>query len=292
LDNDGDSGQCWMDVPMHVTPASRSSVLALVGLALLAGCARRDLAWRAVRPQAGRPLVVAHRGASGSAPENTLAAFREAMAHGARAIECDVHLSADGAVVVIHDATLERTTDGQGRVAEQRLTVLKTLDAGRWMAPAFAGERIPELSELLDLVDERLLLFIELKAGDRLAERVAAVLGARGGGNVVLLSFDPEQLVHVKRLLPGVPTMLLARREAQEAPAWIVDTAVAARAMVVGVERGGLDAAFVEAAHRAGLGVFAWTVNSVEEARRLAALGVDGLVTDHPARIEAALAQP
>ena len=91
------------------------------------------------------PLIVAHRGASGLAPENTLAAFRLAIELGAPAVECDVHLSADGIPVVIHDAQLDRTTNGKGPVAEQPFAALQTLDAGGWRDPRFAGERLPAL---------------------------------------------------------------------------------------------------------------------------------------------------
>jgi glycerophosphoryl diester phosphodiesterase len=162
------------------------------------------------------------------------------------------------------------------------------------MAPAFAGQRIPELGELLALARGRLVLFVELKEGDGLEERVAALLAPRRTrGGVVLLSFDAARLARAKALLPEVPTLLLARRRAGDTPRLLVDRALAARAAVVGVELHGLDRPVVEAAHGASLGVFAWTVNDAEAARRLAALGVDGVITDHPDRIRAALgAQP
>jgi glycerophosphoryl diester phosphodiesterase len=276
-------------------PASlpRRSLCALGTLALLAGCAARGTAWQALRPEGRHPVVVAHRGASAVAPENTLAAFRTAIATGARAAECDVRLSADGAVVVMHDATLDRTTDGTGPVAERTLAELRTLDAGVWRGPAFAGEPIPELGELLALVAGRLTLFVELKDGDDLEPRVAAVLASHTHhDDVVVISFDADRLARAKVLLPTVPTMLLGRRRARHAPLALVETAVAVHAAAVGVEHEGIDDQFIAAAHAAGLGVYAWTVNDGEGARRLATLGVDGVITDHPDRITAALTTP
>jgi glycerophosphoryl diester phosphodiesterase len=99
-----------------------------------------------------RPQIIAHRGASGEAPENTLAAFRRALAIGVDAVELDVHLSADGEPVIIHDPVLARTTDGSGLVSEHTTAALRRLDAGRWFAKPFAGERIPSLAEALDVL--------------------------------------------------------------------------------------------------------------------------------------------
>jgi glycerophosphoryl diester phosphodiesterase len=267
---------------------TRWRIAGFATLLLLGGCASHGRAWRAVRARSGRPLVVAHRGGSADAPENTLAAFRTAIAHGVTVAECDVHLSADGAVAVIHDPTLDRTTNGVGPVAAKTLAELRALDAGAWMSPAFAGERIPELRELLALAAGRLTLLVELKAGDGLEERVTTLLASERRDDVVLTSFDPERLARAKTLLPTVPTMLLGRRRAHGPPV-LIETAVELEAAAVGVEQEGIDGPFVVAAHGAGLGVFAWTVNDADAARRLAALGVDGLITDQPDRIVAAL---
>lgn len=268
--------------------ASRPRLPGLLALVMLAACATRGTASRVVHARTGRPLVVAHRGGSADAPENTLVAFRTAIAHGATAAECDVHLSADGVVVVIHDPTLDRTTNGAGPVAAKTLAELRTLDAGAWMSPSFASERIPELRELLALAAGRLTLLVELKAGDGLEERVTTLLASERRDDVVLTSFDPERLARAKTLLPTVPTILLGRHRGPGPPV-LVETAVQLEAAAVGVEQEGVDPPFVEAAHRAGLGVFAWTVNDADAARRLAALGVDGLITDQPDRIAAAL---
>ncbi len=107
--------------------------------------------------------AIAHRGASDKFPENTLIAFEEALAQGADALECDVHLSADGEVVVIHDETVDRTTDGTGAVAEMTLEVLRRLDAGSWKHSRFAGQRIPTLAEVVELAGDQADLFLEIK---------------------------------------------------------------------------------------------------------------------------------
>src|SRR5436309_263912 len=123
-----------------------------------------DLSWLRRTPGAP-PFIVAHRGASALAPENTLAAFRRALEAGAPAVECDVHLTADGAPIVIHDARVDRTTNGTGEVASLTLAALRALDAGGWFDPRFAGERLPTLEETLAIAAGRSRVFVELKPG-------------------------------------------------------------------------------------------------------------------------------
>src|SRR5690625_6609337 len=110
-----------------------------------------------------KPLIIAHRGASGNAPENTLAAFQLAVEEGADGIELDVHLSKDGELVVIHDDTLDRTTNGTGRVQDKDLDELKTYDAGSWFDSKFASERIPLLQEVIDILPDDVFLNVEIK---------------------------------------------------------------------------------------------------------------------------------
>jgi glycerophosphoryl diester phosphodiesterase len=165
--------------------------------------------------QGYRTLVVAHRGASAEGPENTLAAFRLALEQGAPAVECDVHLSADGFPVVIHDETVDRTTNGKGAVAALTRAALRRLDAGSWRGNRFAGEPIPTLEETLDLCAGRARLFIELKAGRAQEERVRLVdvtLEAVAGAprtEVAVISFDPEVVALVARRRPDLPLGLL-----------------------------------------------------------------------------------
>lgn len=131
-----------------------------------------------------RPLIVAHRGASAMAPENTLAAFRAAVELGADAIELDVQRTADGQLIVMHDPTVDRTTDGRGPLAAHSLAALKALDAGGWFGPQFAGERLPTLQEAVNVIEEKAGLFIEIKQGpvfdDSIETAVAAVIQDAG----------------------------------------------------------------------------------------------------------------
>ena len=161
-----------------------------------------------------RPLNFAHRGASFEAPGNTLAAFLFAIELGADGIEFDVQLSKDGEVVVIHDFALEATTDGQGPVREKTLAELRELDAGSWFDPAFAGQRIPTLQEVIEAVGHRLLLNIELKSAslrdDGLAVEVVRIIeDYHLLDRVVISSFNPLALRRVKQLNPWIPIGLL-----------------------------------------------------------------------------------
>lgn len=241
-----------------------------------------------------RPLVVtAHRGFSGRAPENTLAAFRAAIAAGCDQIELDVHLSRDGEVVVIHDDTLGRTTNGRGNVAERTVAELRGLDAGAWFSPAFAGERIPTLAEVLELTGSRIGLNIELKAGKRLpytleelAERTLAVVRQAGVTERVLFSsFSPAAIDRIRALDPGLPIALIVEkpwRTPAEADGGAGYRMLSCRTTV-------LNAANIRLAHAAGIGIHVWTVNAPGMMRKFIALGVDGIITNHPDRLLALL---
>ncbi|MFD1676278.1 glycerophosphodiester phosphodiesterase [Alicyclobacillus fodiniaquatilis] len=156
-----------------------------------------------------KPIVGAHRGASQTAPENTLAAFRQAIALGATALELDVQLSADGHVVVIHDAMLNRTTNGHGLVRDHTLEELRALDAGSWFSPAFAHEQIPLFEEVLDLAKGTCLLHVELKHGPivypELEARVIEQVKAHGmQDQALLMSFDHVAIARAKGLAPEI----------------------------------------------------------------------------------------
>ncbi|MGH2523785.1 MAG: glycerophosphodiester phosphodiesterase, partial [Anaerolineales bacterium] len=158
------------------------------------------------------PLILGHRGASAYAPENTLAAFRRSLELGAEGVELDVTLSADGVLVVIHDDTVDRTTDGAGRVNGLTLAQLKKLDAGypARFGDRFAGERIPTLEEVFAELDARAIVNVELKEDTspkrELAEKVVQVIHTRGvGGRALLSSFYYDNLQRAKQLDPALP---------------------------------------------------------------------------------------
>ena len=231
------------------------------------------------------PFLWAHRGASGRAPENTLAAFRAALEDGADGIELDVHLSRDGVPVVIHDPDLERTTNGRGAVAVRTLRELQGLDAGSWFAPEFAGERLPTLEEVFAWAGDRLLLNVEIK--DAAAGRAVLLLyQSHPGVRILVSSFDHRLLAHLRRQAPALPLAFL-----WESRFWhrAVARAAAAGARSFHPRADRTSRQLVRACHCRGLQVFPWTVDSPETARKLLLQGVDGVFTNHVGRLRASL---
>lgn len=236
-----------------------------------------------------RPLNLAHRGASRIAPENTLTAFRLALELGADGFELDVHLSRDGVPVVLHDADLRRTTDGVGRVGEKTVAELRTLDAGSWFDPRFAGERIPTLDEVFEAFGDRVRYNIELKAfslRDRGLVRAVVERVRRYGlaDRVLLSSFNPFALRWAWRLAPEISRGLLV---GPDLPlplrrAWLAFLAPhQARHLHFRM----IDARSIRWCQRHGYAVVGWTVNETEEMRRLIRLGVAAIITDEPDRL-------
>ena len=231
-------------------------------------------------------LNLGHRGASHDAPQNTLAAFRLANAYGADGYELDVQLSKDGALVVIHDFTVDKTTDGSGRVSGFTLEELKRLDAGSKFSPAFAGERIPTLGEVFDVLEAHTIVNVELKTaskGDNGLEAATIAL-VRGRGlqdRVILSSFNPFSLLRVRRLAPELKVGLLY---APDLPvylrkAWfrfvLKPDALHPRYQMV-------DARYMAWAKKQGCDVNVWTVDDPTDIRHLADLGVNAIITNRP----------
>jgi glycerophosphoryl diester phosphodiesterase len=236
-----------------------------------------------------RPAVIAHRGASGDAPENTLAAFRRALELGADAVELDVQLSADGEPVVIHDDLLDRTTDGRGLVQDQPLAALRRLDAGRWFHERFAGERIPTLADALALL-RRLRVIVEIKncpiSHPGIAARVAGVIREVGHEDVTVSSFDHPLLLEIRAAAPEIPTAVLFFARPVDPARLAADAA----ATILHPQWFFLTPGMVAAAHAAGLRVETWVVDEAAHMARVAAMGVDGIISNHPARLIAFLA--
>ncbi|VTR78112.1 glycerophosphodiester phosphodiesterase [Cellulomonas hominis] len=247
-------------------------------------------------PGLGVPAVVAHRGNSAVAPQNTLAAFEAAWRAGAASIEIDIQLSADGHVVVIHDDTVDATTDGQGVVAELGLDALRSLDAGSWFAAAYAGQRVPTFAEVLDLMARRpgIDLLLELK-GPWTAEQVRPVTDAiRAAGladRVIGQSFWPESVEALAEADPELRRGLLVFQVPAD-PAELVRLCTDLGVMTCNpygpllVEHPDL----VERLHAAGLQVMVWTLNEPEHWAAATALGVDAVITDRPDRLAGWLA--
>lgn len=237
-----------------------------------------------------RVQVVAHRGASALAPENTLVAFRRALEMDVDGLELDLQPTRDGQLVVLHDERLERTTNGRGYVFEYTLAELRALDAGSWFHGAhssgarYDGQRIPTLDEVIDLVrDGRQQLYIEIKKSERTPERleenVVEVIHRHGFENrVVLISFDPNSLRRVRQLAPAVATAILFK-DLPADPIFLART-IGATGIAPRLDR--VTREFVEAAHRAGMQMVVWTVDSPEDMQKLIDFGVNGIVTNVP----------
>jgi len=230
-----------------------------------------------------RLLIVGHRGASCSAPENTLASFRQAITEEADAIEFDVQLSADGHPVVIHDWSVRRTTNGRGVVRKLTLKELKQFDAGN-------GETIPTLHELFDTFGSSILYNLEIKDmsfyGYGLEEAIVSVVrDSRLAQHTLISSFNPLALRRIRSMLPdSVP--LAINRSRGVAGQWHHQLA---GAKVEHPAHDMVDAKYMRRAARKGLTIHAWTADEPEQAHRLALLGVNGIITNCPGRIRESL---
>jgi glycerophosphoryl diester phosphodiesterase len=233
-----------------------------------------------------QPIIFAHRGASAHAPENTLAAFELALAQNADAIELDAKLSADGRVVVIHDSTVDRTTDGHGRVNDLSFTELRSLDAGSFFSEKYRGEKIPSLDEVFEAVGRRTFINVELtnyySPRDQLVETVCMLVKKfELQKRVIFSSFFASNLSKARAYLPKVPRGLLAFN------GWL-----GAWARSFGFDFGNYQALHphlkdvtpqqVQRVHRLKRRIHVWTVNASEDMRRLFQWGVDGIFTDDP----------
>ncbi|MER5791270.1 MULTISPECIES: glycerophosphodiester phosphodiesterase [unclassified Streptomyces] len=214
-------------------------------------------------------LTIGHRGVMGVEPENTLRSFVAAQQAGLDLIELDLHLSKDGALVVMHDAEVDRTTDGTGPIAEKTLEELRGLDAGR-------GERVPVFEEVLDAV--RTPLQAEIK--DVAAARALAEVMQRRDlvSRVEVSSFHDEAVAEIARLVPGVRTALIASRYGTD----VVERAQEAGAATLCLNIRRLTLEVVEHARKADLRVIGWVVNTQDDLRLVRALQLDGATTDYP----------
>ncbi|KUO19449.1 glycerophosphodiester phosphodiesterase [Streptomyces dysideae] len=214
-------------------------------------------------------LTIGHRGVMGLEPENTLRSFVAAQQGGLDVIELDLHLSKDGALVVMHDTDVDRTTDGTGPIAEKTLAELRALDAG-------LGERVPVFEEVLDAVRSPLQAEIKDVAAARALAEV--MLGRDLVSRVEVSSFHDEAIAEIARLVPGVRTALIASRYGLD----IVERAVEADAATVCLNIRRLTLEIVEEARKADLRIIGWVVNTQEHLRLVRALELDGATTDYP----------
>jgi glycerophosphoryl diester phosphodiesterase len=233
-------------------------------------------------------LVIAHRGASGHAPENTFAAFKRAIALGASLIETDLHLSRDAHFVAIHDDTVNRTTNGQGRVHDLTLADLRRLDAGSWFGSEFTGERIPTLEEILEFSKKNdVVFYLELKPSGAWGGEHALISALRQSGEIartVVISFDAGVIAALRKIEPTLMTGLLFDGQMDQPLERAVE--VGARQLAI---RGDLvTPALIAEARKRDLQVVCWTVNQPAHMRMLIEAGVDGIMSDYPDRLVAA----
>ena len=235
-----------------------------------------------------KPLIMGHRGYQARYPENTLVSFLAAVEAGAQFVELDVTLTRDQQVVIMHDDTVDRTTNGSGRVSDYDLEALQQLDAGSWFHPRFSGERIPSLDEVLEKVAPKAHINIEIKSYEltdcalngQVEQGVIDLLLARGVEKRVLISsFDPEVLKKIQLLNPGIKVALISKRSPPDE--------TVARCLELGAfsyhpHLDYIDRELVGALHKADVHVFPWNINDAGDVRHAFSMGVDGLIAKDP----------
>lgn len=236
---------------------------------------------------ARRPLgdfcVLGHRGAMGHAPENTLVSFQKAIELQADMTELDIHLSKDGKLIVMHDPSVDRTTDGTGLVADLTVPELKDLDAGSWFGPEYAGAKVPVLHEVMELVKGKIKLNIEIKAGKAggytgiVDLMVAEIERLDMVDQVVVSTFHRPYLLELRRKAPHINAAYLYSK-AFDAP-WLE---AEEQGWDLHPHQSLVDEELVDEAHARGIIVRAWNPNEAEKMRPLVALGVDGIGTNYP----------
>jgi len=232
------------------------------------------------------PVIFAHRGASSHAPENTLAAFRLAIDHGAKAIELDVQLSKDREVVVFHDTNLDRTTDGTGRIKDYTLSELSDLNAGISFYPAYQNEKIPTLAQVLDFLPLDILINIELKNAqtpcDSLPSKTAALIRDFKAENRVLISsFSSFSIAKFSKELPAVPCGRLLY--SQLATNFFGSfPGLLANIQSVHISLKSLRPQVIDSYKNAGKAVFSYTLNHTQDILKAMSMGIDGFFTDDP----------
>ncbi|HBE69589.1 MAG TPA: glycerophosphodiester phosphodiesterase [Planctomycetaceae bacterium] len=264
------------------------SLILMIGILMLPTVARAQ-------------AIVAHRGASYHAPENTLAAFKIAWEDGADAIEGDFYLSADADIVCIHDKDTERTSPrSKKRIVAKTLTEqLRTLDVGAWKSRKFRGERIPLLEEVLATIPEGKKIFVEIKCGVEIVPRLAKVLNESKlqSDQIVVISFDSEVVKATRKAMPEYKVNWLtsykqgADGRMQPSVSQIVKTLSQCDATGLGTkgERSVVNQEFAKAIKSAGFELHVWTVNNESDAKYFQSLGVDSITTDKPKQIREAL---
>ena len=252
-------------------------------------------------------IRIAHRGASGTAPENTLAAFNKALEIGVDAVEFDLHGTADGEIVVIHDASLDRTTNLSGLVSKKKLETIKFADAGAWFHPDFKGdwrmrtdaagreifwfppdakgERVPTLEEALECITPKAMAVAEIK-DPRIGERVVTkIREANALDKVVIISFHPSVLQEIRNVEPRIPTgWLIGGHTNIASPITLCQQLGEFGFNFLNVNHSLITAEFAYEVRRRGIALWCWTVDDIVRMRELKAWGVQGITSNYPER--------
>jgi glycerophosphoryl diester phosphodiesterase len=238
------------------------------------------------------PMIIAHRGASYDAPENTLAAVNLAWEKDAEAVEIDVHLSKDRKIMVIHDKDTKRTSGTRMVVKESLSEDLRGLEVGQFKDPDYKGEKIPFLEEVIETVPEGRKLVIEVKCGTEILPiLVELIRNSPKREQLVVISFDYEVVKGIKTELPSTPAYWLHYSLAGGYKTKHISMGKDARLDGLNFRFKGISAEFISAVHDAGMEMYAWTVDDPKEARRLMDIGIDGITTNRPTWLKQQLNQ-
>ncbi|MBD3861054.1 glycerophosphodiester phosphodiesterase [Bacillus sp. 28A-2] len=229
--------------------------------------------------------IIAHRGSSSAAPENTIAAFDLAVQQGADYIELDVQLTLDQHVAVIHDDTVDRTTDGSGLVKSYTLDQLKKLDAGSWFGERFANERIPTLQEILERYSQRIGILIEIKHPKHqigIEKEVVDIINRFAySRHIMIQSFDAQALQRVKAFAPSLKTAFIIKPSILKLAKRKL-AVYSSFADCLNMKKTMINRWWIDCIHSFGMDVFIWTVKDQKTANRIKKYPIDGVVTDHP----------
>lgn len=237
-----------------------------------------------------KPLIIAHRGSAGEAPENTMAAFKLALEQQCDAIELDVHISKDGEIIVCHDATLDRTTNGTGYLYEKTASEIKAFDAGSWFDEKYAGEQVPLLEEVFDLVPPQIMINIEIKYSyeHNIESRLIELMRRKNRlSNVVVSSFDYKSLAVLKELEPEVKIGLLYNANFirhRDAAALMPVPVYSLHPNILRISKED-----IADARNHGLHVYPYTINTEEDMKQALQTHVSGIITDYPAVLRSLL---
>jgi len=248
----------------------------------------------------GSWIRIAHRGASGSAPENTVSAFKKALEIGVDAVELDLHGTKDGEIVAIHDATLSRTTNLSGLVREKTLATIKMADAGGWFHPDFGGERIqvdattvrtvarelvPTLAEALECISGNAIAVLEIKDPAISAAVVRKIRNMNALDRVVIISFHIPVLRDVRGLEPRIPTgWLIGSRNNSVSPTHVCQQLGELGCNLLNVYHELITTEFAYEIRRRGIALWCWTVDDLDRMREMEKLGVQGITSNYPER--------